>query len=144
MRRLKLSALAAAQERALRDRSHDEELRNQRAPLYAYLLRWTDNLLSALDQITVEHPELPKSLWHIEPTMEDSLDLYSSDSVHIHFNSLRGLLIGLVSNSGFSDSPIVTWDEENGRISNVSITRTRPLANWPARERILKKAQSLA
>ena len=133
-------ALAAAQERALRDRSHDDELRSQRAPLYAYLLRWTDSLLGALDQITVEHPELPKSLWHIEPTMEDSLDLYSSDVVHIQFNSLRGLLIGLVGNSGFSDSPIVTWDEENGRISNVSITRTPPLTDWPARERILKKA----
>jgi hypothetical protein len=132
--------LAAAQERALRDRSHEEELRSKRTPLYAYLLRWIASLLTALDQITEEHSELPISVWHIKPAMEDSLDLYSSDAVQIHFNSLRGLLIGLVKNSGFSDSPLVTWDEENGRILNVSETRTPPLTDWPARESTRDKA----
>jgi hypothetical protein len=72
------------------------------------------------------HSELPKSLWHIELAMEDSLDLYASDAVQIHFNALRGLLIGLVKDSGFSDSPVVTWDEDDGRILNVSGTRTPP------------------
>ena len=124
----------------MRDRSHEEELRSKRILLYAYLLRRIDNLLTALDQITEEHFELPISVWHIEPTMEDSLYPYSSDAVQIHFNSLRGLLIGLVKNSGFSDSPIVTWDEENGRILNVSHTRTPPLTDWPARESIRDKA----
>jgi hypothetical protein len=133
--------LADVQERALRDRSHEEELRSQRAPLYAHLLRWADSLLRALDQMTAEHSELPRSLWHIEPAMEDSLDLYSSDAVHIHFNSLRGLLIGLVEDSG---SPIVTWEEENGRILKVSQTRTPPLADWPAREGIRNKAHESA
>lgn len=133
-------ALADMQERALRDRSQEEELRSQQAPLYAYLIRWTYNLLEALDQMTAEHSELPKSLWHIEPTMEDSLDLYSSDTVQIHFNSLRGLLMGLTANSGFNDSPVVTWDEENGQILNVSITRTPPLADWSERELIRDKA----
>jgi hypothetical protein len=116
--------LAEAQERALRDRSHEEALRSQRAPLYAYLLRWADSLLGALEEMTAEHSELPRHLWHIEPEMEDSLDLYSSDAVHINFNSLRGLLIGLAEGSRFNDSPIVTWEEENGRILNVSQTRT--------------------
>jgi hypothetical protein len=83
-------ALADMQERALRDRSQEEELRDQQAPLYAYLIRWTYNLLEALDQITAEHSELPKSLWHIEPTMEDSLDLYSSDGVQIHSTRYEG------------------------------------------------------
>jgi hypothetical protein len=82
-------ALAAAQERALRDRSHAEELRSQRAPLYAYLLHWIYDLLDAIDQLTAEHSELPISFWHITPEMEDSVDLYSSDAIHIHFNSLR-------------------------------------------------------
>lgn len=133
-------ALADMQERALRDRSQEEELRSQQAPLYAYLIRWTYNLLEALDQMTAEHSELPKSLWHIEPTMEDSLDLYSSDTVQIHFNSLRGLLMGLTANSGFNDSPVVTWDEENGQILNVSTTRTPPLTDWSERELIRDKA----
>jgi hypothetical protein len=133
-------ALADMQERALRDRSHDEELRSQRTPLYAYLIHWAYNLLGVLDQMTAEHSELPKSFWHIEPAMEDSLDLYSSDGVQIHFNSLRGLLIGLTENSGFNDSPVVTWDEENGQILNVSETRTPPLVNWPERKIVRDKA----
>ncbi len=66
-------ALADMQERALRDRSQEEELRSQQASLYAYLIRWTYNLLEALDQMTAEHSELPKSLWHIEPVMKPGL-----------------------------------------------------------------------
>jgi hypothetical protein len=133
-------ALADMQERALRDRSHDEELRSKRDPLYAYLIRWAYNLLDQLDQITAEHSELPKSFWHIEPAMEDSLDLYSSDGVQIRFNSLRGLLIGLTANSGFNDSPVVEWDEDDGQILNVSITRTPPLTDWSERKIIRDKA----
>jgi hypothetical protein len=53
-------ALAEMQERALRDRSHDEELLSQRALLCACLIRWAYNLLEALDQIDSEHSELPK------------------------------------------------------------------------------------
>jgi hypothetical protein len=133
-------ALADMQERALRDRSQEEELRSQRAALYAYLIRWAYNLLAALDQMTAENSELPRSLWHIKPAMEDSVDLYSSDAVQIHFNSLRALLIGLVENSGFSDSPIVTWDEEDGQILNVFQSRTPPLTDWSTRELIRDKA----
>jgi hypothetical protein len=91
--------------------------------------------------MNAEHSKLPKTLWHITPTMEDSLDLYSSDAIHIHFNSLRGLLIGLVEDSGFTESRFVTWDEEDGRISNVSLTNTPPLVDWPAREDIRNKAR---
>jgi hypothetical protein len=135
--------LADAQEKALRDRSREEELRGQRVPLYAYLLRWADSLLGALDQVTAKHSELPRSFWHVEPAMEDSVDLYSSDAVQIHFNSLRALLMGLVENSAVN-SIIVTWDEENGRISNVSQTKTPPLTDWSAREGIRDKAQGSA
>jgi hypothetical protein len=132
--------LASAQERALRDRSHAEELRRKRAPLYAYLIRWAYSLLDAVDQLNAEHSKLPKPLWHITPAMEDSLDLYSSDAIHIHFNSLRGLLIGLVEDSGSTESHIVTWEEEDRRIANVSVTNTPPLVDWPARERIRDRA----
>lgn len=83
-------ALADMQERALRDRSQEEELRSQWAALYAYLIRWTYSLLAALDQMTAEHSELSKSLWHIKPPMEDSLELYSSDAVHIHSTRYGG------------------------------------------------------
>jgi hypothetical protein len=136
-------ALADVRERALRDRSQGEELRSRRAPLYGYLIRWADNLLGGLDQMAPDHDELPRSLWHIEPSMEDTLDLYSSDGVHTHFNALRGLLIGLMEGSGSRESPVVTWDEQDGRISNVRTT-TLPLTDWPARQQARDQAHASA
>jgi hypothetical protein len=137
-------ALADARERAVRDRSQAEELRSRRAPLYGYLIRWADNLLGALDQMAPGHDELPRSLWHIEPSMEDELDLYSSDGVHTHFNALRGLLIGLVEGSGSDESPVVTWDEQDGRISNVRTTTTARLTGWSARQQVRDQAHASA
>lgn len=87
-----------------------------------------------------EHPELAKSVWHIGPAMEDWLDLYAPHTIHIRFNALRGLLIGLVKDSGFDTSPVVTWEEQDGQISNVSITRTSLLIDWAARGPIRDKA----
>jgi hypothetical protein len=132
--------LAVAQEAALRDRSHAEELRQQRAPLYGYLLRWSESLASGLSQLNAELSELPKSLWHIEPAMEDAVDLYASDAIHFRFNALRGLLIGIVEGSGFSESRVVTWTEQGEDISDVSITITPPLIGWADRERIRDQA----
>jgi hypothetical protein len=132
--------LATAQEDFARERSHAQEMRRQRIPLYGHLLRWADVLLTALGEIDSEHPELPKSVWHIGTAVEDSLDLYAPEEIHLRFNALRGLLIGLVKDSGFSDSPLVTWDEADGQISNVSIGRTAPLIDWASREPIRDKA----
>lgn len=132
--------LAATQENFTRERSHAQEMRRQRTPLYGHLLRWAEALLSGLSQMNSDHPELAKSLWHIETAMEDSLDLYAPDTIHIRFNALRGLLIGLVKDSGFSQSRVVTWDEQDGRISNVSITTTPRLIDWATREPLRDKA----
>jgi hypothetical protein len=133
--------LAAAQENFTRERSHAQEMLRQRIPLYGYLPRWAESLLEGLHDMNSEHPELAKARWHIEPEMEDSIDLYAPDAIHIRFNALRGLLIGLVKDSGFSESPFVTWDEQDGRISNVSITSTPPLIDWETREPIREKAR---
>jgi hypothetical protein len=132
--------LAASQEDFARERSHAQEMRRQRIPLFGHLLRWAEALLTALGQMDSEHPELAKSAWHIGAATEDSLDLYAPDIIHLRFNALRGLLIGLVQDSGSSDSPLVTWDELDGQISNVSIGRTAPLLDWAAREAIRDKA----
>jgi hypothetical protein len=43
------------------------------------------------------------------------------------------LLMGVVQDSGLSTSPDVTWKYEDGRITNVSITRTPLLTDWAAR-----------
>jgi hypothetical protein len=132
--------LAASQEDFARERSHAQEMRRQQIPLYGDLLRWAEALLAALEKMDSEHPELAKSAWHIGEAIEDSIDLYAPETVHLRFNALRGLLIGLVKDSGFSDSPLVTWDERDGQISNVSIRRTAPLLDWAMREAIRDKA----
>jgi len=132
--------LATAQENFARERSHVLEMRRQRIPLYGHLLRWAEALATALGHMDSEHPELMKSVWHIGPEIEDLIDLYAPDIVHIRFNALRGLLIGLVKDSGFNTSRVVTWDEQDGRISNVSIAGTDPLIEWATREPIRDKA----
>jgi hypothetical protein len=136
--------IAAGQEEFTRERSHAQEMRRQRIPLYGHLIRWADALLVALDEMESEHPELAKSARHIGPAMEDSLDLYAPDTIHLRFNALRGSLIGLVKDSGSNTSPIVTWEEQDGRISNVSISRTPPLIDWATREPIRDKAHEAA
>ncbi len=125
--------LAEAQESSLRETSHGQELREQRAPVYRAVLRWSEELLGALSSMDPAHSELSKSAWHIDPAIEDGLDLYASDTVHVRFNAVRGMLIGMVKDSGFDDSPIVQWEEQGGRIVSVSITRSPPLRDWPTR-----------
>ena len=60
--------------------------------------------------------------------------------MHVRFNSLRGLLLGLVEDSGFTQSPVTTWSEHDGRISNVTFSTTPPLIEWPVREQIRAQA----
>lgn len=136
--------LAAGQEDFTRERSHQQELRRQRIPAYGSLIRWADTLLSALDDMDSEHPELAQSVWHVGPAIEDSVDLYAPDVIHLRFNALRGLLMGLVKDSGFTTSPVVTWKYEGGRISDVSITHTPPLAEWAIRASTREKARDAA
>jgi hypothetical protein len=66
-------------------------MRRPRIPLYGHLLRRAEALLIALGQIDSEHLELAKSVWHIGAAIEDSLDLYAPDMIHLRFNALRGL-----------------------------------------------------
>lgn len=136
--------LAAAQEDFTRERSHAQELRRQRIPLYGRLIRWADTLLVALDEMNAEHPDLASSVWHVGPAMEDSIDLYAPDDVHLRFNALRGLLMGLVRDSGLSTSPVVTWEYDGERITNVSITRTPQLTDWAIRASIRDRAHDAA
>ena len=132
--------LAEAQEVALRERSHGQELREQRVLAYRAVLRWSENLLSALSSLSAAHSHIPKSVWHIDPAVEDDLDLYASDAVHVRFNAVRGMLIGMVAGSGFDDSPIVRWEEQNGRITDVSFTRSSPLRDWSTRGQMRDQA----
>lgn len=77
------------------------------------MVHWVYDLLSALDDVDESSPAIPRAAWHIDRSVEDEIDLYASDAIHIHFTSLRALLIGLVEDSDFEDWPIVTWDEED-------------------------------
>ena len=140
-------ALASFQEDALRERAHDQDLRDKRAALYLDLLRWTEHLLNALDEMHQDGPGLPRHRWHIERDTEDLVDLYASDAVHIRFNSLRGMLFGLVEGSERMASRIVSWTEADGRIEDVKLAE-RSLPDWPAqravRDEAVQKALDLA
>ena len=134
-------ALASMQEAALRERTHGDAVRSQRALLYKTVIIWAEGLLGALYAMAPEQENLAPAVWHIDPTAEADLDLYASDVVHTRFNALRGLLMGLVDGSGFSDSPLVAWSEHDGHIQSVTITRTPPLDNWVERQKVRDKAR---
>ena len=133
-----------AQERLLRDRSVEESLRQRRAAVYASVVRWAYDLLAALSGLDEEHQTLPRAAWHLGREAENACDLYASDGVHVHFSALRGLLIGLVEGVSFVDSPVVTWDEKEGQVSNVVFDRTPPLTTWSARQRVRDEAHEAA
>ena len=133
-------ALASMQEEALRERVRSDAVRAQQALLYKIVIVWAEGLLGALYAISAERATVSPQHWHIDPTAEADLDLYASDVVHTRFNALRGLLIGLVEGSGFSDSPLVSWNERDGRIQSISVARTPPLDTWIEQERVRDKA----
>jgi hypothetical protein len=132
------------QERLLRDRSVAESLRQRRATGYAAIVHWAYDLLAALSALDEQHQALPLAVWHLDREAEDECDLYASDGVHVHFSALRGLIIGLVQGVAFTDSPVVTWEEKDGQVSNVVIDRSQPLTTWPARQRVRSQAHDAA
>jgi hypothetical protein len=134
-------ALASIQEEALRERVRGDAIRDQRAVLYKIIIVWAEDLLGALYAMNAERPRISVEVWHIDPIAETDLDLYASDVVHTRFNALRGLLIGLVDGSGFTDSPLVSWNERVGRIESISVTRTPPLGNWGEQQQVRDKAR---
>jgi hypothetical protein len=136
--------LARHQEQALRDRSHGQELRERRTPIYSAIIEWTYALLAALDGMTPERPQLDLARWHVERAVEDQMDLYASDLVHIRFNALRALLTGVTQGSSSSDSPLLTWAEVDGRITDTSEGRTEKLDTWQARDRLRQLAAGKA
>lgn len=133
-------ALALIQEEALRERVRGDVIHAQRAALYKIVIVWAEGLLGALHVMNAEQPRISPEVWHIDPTAETDLDLYASDVVHTRFNALRGLLIGLVDGSGFTDSPFVSWNDRDGRLESISITRTPPLDSWHEQRQVRDKA----
>ncbi|SMF50951.1 hypothetical protein [Streptomyces sp. Amel2xC10] len=129
--------LSAAQERALHERSHAQDLRDKRAEPYLALIKWADRLLEALDDLDeVAKPYLAVEEWNIAPGVDSLLDLYASDVVHVRYAALRGKLMGLVA----ADSPrrprLVTWAESDGVVEDVQIELGAPWATWGARAEV--------
>ncbi|GID92316.1 hypothetical protein ACFQFC_41015 [Amorphoplanes digitatis] len=137
-------ALVHQQEQALRERSHGQELRERRAPIYGAIVEWTYALLAALADMTPERPQLERDRWHIERAVEEEIDLYVSDLVHIRFTALRALLIGVTQGSTSADSPLLSWTERDGTIIDTREGRTERLDDWPARDRLRQLATSRA
>jgi hypothetical protein len=134
-------ALALIQEEAVRERARSDVLRAERALLYKSVISWAENLLGALYATTAEQARISPEVWHIDATTETDLDLYASDVVHTRFNALRGLLMALVDGSGFTESPLVSWTERDGRLESLTIGTTPPLDTWTEQERVRDKAR---
>lgn len=126
--------LSAAQERALHERSHTQNLRDKRAEPYLALIKWADRMLAALDELDeVAKPYLSVAEWRIDPDVDNLLDLYASDVIHMRYAALRGKLMGLVATDGPRLPRLVTWAESDGEIDSVSVEVGSPLSDWPAR-----------
>jgi hypothetical protein len=136
--------LARQQELALRDRSHGQALRDRRAPIYASVVSWVYPLLTALDDLSPQHAELDLDRWHLAASVEEELDLYASDLVHIRFSSLRALLTGITRGTRPAESPLLTWTELDGRIVATTEGRTERLEEWPERDGVRRLAMSKA
>lgn len=126
--------LSAAQERAVRERSHAQDLRDKRAEPYLALIRWAEQLLAALGELDeVGKPWLTVEEWNIAADADNLVDLYASDAVHVRFAALRGKLMGLVATDGPRQPNVVTWTETDGVIGDVRIETGPPWADWSAR-----------
>ena len=126
--------LSAAQEHALRERAHDQDLRDKRAEPYLALITWADRLLAALDAMDeVAKPYLTVEEWNLAPEIDSLLDLYASDTVHVRFAALRGKLMGLVASDGPRLPEIVTWTETDGAVENVRIETGQAWRTWAER-----------
>lgn len=126
--------LSAMQERALRERSHGQDLRDKRAGPYLALIRWADRLLAALDELDeAGKPYLTVAEWNLDAEVDNLLDLYASDAVHVRFAALRGKLMGLVATDGSRRPSFVTWTESDGRIDDVRIETGPAWSTWTER-----------
>lgn len=126
---------SAAAERALRERAHEQDLRDKRTEPYLALIKWADRLLAALDAMDeVTKPHLTVEEWNIAAEVDSLLDLYASDAVHVRFAALRGRLMGLVDTDGPRLPKTVTWTETDGAVENVRIAAGMLLTRWSDRE----------
>lgn len=126
--------LSAAQERALRERSQQQDLRDNRTEPYLALITWAERLLAALDEMDeLDKPHLSVEEWNIAADIDNLLDLYASDSIHVRFAALRGKLMGLITTDAPLSPQIVTWTESAGEIDNVRIEPGSAWSSWDAR-----------
>jgi hypothetical protein len=126
--------LVTTQERALRERSHEQDVRDKRAEPYLALITWAQRLLEALDDVDeVGKPYLSVEEWNIAADIDNLLDLYASDRIHVRYAALRGKLIGLVATDGPRQPKVVSWTESNGEIDNVKIETGPAWSTWSAR-----------
>ncbi|MFJ8599022.1 hypothetical protein ACIREM_09885 [Streptomyces shenzhenensis] len=67
--------LSVAQERALHERSHAQDLRDKRVEPYLALIKWTDRLLEALDDLDeLAKPYLSVEEWNIRSRISTERD----------------------------------------------------------------------
>ena len=126
--------LATTQEEALRQRSHEQDLRDKRAEPYLALIRWAERILAALDDLDeVTKPYLSVDEWNIAADVDNLLDLYASDRIHVRYAALRGKLIGLVAADGSRRPELVTWTESAGGIDDVRIETGVAWDDWTER-----------
>ncbi|MDQ1022523.1 hypothetical protein QF035_000105 [Streptomyces umbrinus] len=109
-------------------------LRDKRAEPYLALIKWAERMLAALDELDeVAKPYLSVEEWNINPDVDNLLDLYASDAIHVRYAALRGKLMGLVATDGPRLPQLVTWTEAEGEVDDVSIEPGSPWSAWPAR-----------
>jgi hypothetical protein len=66
--------ISTAQEQALRERSHAQDLRDKRVDPYISLIKWADRLLEALDEMNEDsNPYLSLQDWNIAPNIDNYL-----------------------------------------------------------------------
>jgi hypothetical protein len=131
--------LTAAQDRGLRERAHEQDLRDKRTEPYLALLGWAEKLLEALDELDeVRKPFLAVAEWNIAADIDLLLDLYASDTVHVRYAALRGRLIGLVESTDGPRRPeVVTWNETDGEVGDVRIETGSAWETWQARAAVI-------
>lgn len=126
--------LSASQELALRERSHEQDLRDKRVAPYLALIRWAERLLEALDEMDeVGKPYLSVEEWSIAADVDNLLDLYASDRIHVRYAALRGKLMGLVATDGPRLPKIVTWTESDNEVHDVHIETGPAWSSWTER-----------
>jgi hypothetical protein len=81
----------------------------------------------------VSKPHLSVEEWNITADVDNLLDLYASDSIHVRFAALRGKLMGLVATDTPQLPQIVKWTEPDGEVDNVRIEPGSAWSSWQAR-----------